>query len=79
MTRQQVIERYCLLSKKVATDVFRFTVPADCFCGDNKFAAENPAYYQYSEDVIRFIEDAVNEKLNNVPIDAPKESQSPGD
>ena len=79
MTRQQVIERYCLLSKKVAIEVFKFTVPADCFCGDNKFAAEHPEHYQYSDEVIQFIEDAVNEKLNNAPIAAPAEFQSPGD
>ena len=60
MNRNEVLERMCKLSTKVMIDMFDASVPADCICIDN---ARQKQYFQFSEKVMSFIEDAVNSKL----------------
>jgi hypothetical protein len=57
MTRQEVITRLCELVSLVNAEVFQFRVASDCFC------EEGNVNFQFEEEVIRFIEDAVKEKL----------------
>ena len=61
MEKQAVIERLCQLTTDVMAHGFNFSEPADCFC--NEDLQDNN--FQFSEDVILFIEAAVKEKLNN--------------
>ncbi len=64
MTQQQVIERYCMLSAKVAEEVFDYQHAADCFCKPAPSGWE----YRYEEAVIKFIEDAVQEKIASMQV-----------
>jgi len=59
MSKDQVIKQFCQLSSKVMDRVFSFSKPADCFC-ENKESVN----YQYSPEVIEFIKQAVQEKLD---------------
>jgi len=59
MTKQQVLERFCALSSKVMEDHFKCAIPADCFCDIN-----GHTFIEFDEKIIQFIEDAVQEKLN---------------
>lgn len=62
MTRDATIRRFCVLSETVMTSKFKCTESADCFCGDKP---HNPEHFRFSEDVMRFIESAVEEKLKS--------------
>jgi hypothetical protein len=58
MDRDAVVERLCELATKVRDQHFGLLHPTDCFCeGASKFN------FQFSPEVIEFIEQAVNEKL----------------
>ena len=61
ITKLSVLERLCNLSSNVCDKVYDFTVPADCFC-TNKM----DKHYLYDEQVIKFIEDAVNNKIQTI-------------
>ena len=62
MTKEQVIEKFCSLSTKVASSqTFKWSESADCFCQKEHF----PANFQFSEKIMSFIEKAVQEKLDN--------------
>jgi len=59
MNKDQVIERFCILSTKVMSQQFKSQIPADCFC------SLTPFHFQvFDERIIEFIESAVEEKLN---------------
>jgi len=58
MEKQEVLERLCELCKRVNSRKFHFSVPTCCFCGNPKDES-----FFFSEEVINFIEDAVDEKL----------------
>ena len=58
--KEQVIARFCKLSERVMKDVYHYEYPADCFCGENKIPDE---YFIFSENVMKFIEDAVNASI----------------
>lgn len=60
MTRESVLVRLCVVANRVMNEEFKLSEPADCFCGQG---ATNPAHFHFSESVMRFIEDAVDEKL----------------
>jgi len=57
--KRELVDRFCKLSRRVAHCQFRFREPADCFC-----ALHDDPYFQFSEKVIKFIEEAVEEKLD---------------
>ena len=56
MTRQEIIERFCILSTKVGAEVFQHQHAHDCFCDECKD-------FQFSELIVTFIEDAVNKAI----------------
>jgi hypothetical protein len=58
MTKQETIERFCKLSRVVLDEVFDFQSCADCFCTD-----KDERWFQFQENVMKFIEDAVDEKV----------------
>lgn len=59
MTKKEAVERLCALASHTAEKKFKWSEPADCFCG-----ADQPyPSYRFSEKVLKFIEDAVNEAL----------------
>lgn len=60
MTKQQVIEKFCKLSNKVA----KVIIPndnCDCFCGKNPLSFEGG--FQFSEEVMDFIVSSVELQL----------------
>lgn len=59
MTKDQVIERFCNLATTVNSKKFNFTRAADCFCHQS----DEQANFQFEEEVICFIEDAVEKEL----------------
>lgn len=64
MTKQQVLERFCNLAKKTMEKHFRYAKAADCFCGDNPNGMVN---FQFDEEVMEFIEKAVDKALTANP------------
>lgn len=70
MEKQEVISRFCDLSRLVIQVKYDYSIPADCFCGQNG-GFEIMGGFQYSEKVILFIEQAVKEKLGKMalPVD----------
>lgn len=60
LDKSEVIERLCELASKVGEVRFKHKIPHDCFCEDNNPTQEN---FQFDEEVLEFITDAVNEKL----------------
>lgn len=65
MTRDQVLERFCNLTTEVMKKRFNAMEAADCFCGTQDLTAYFKAgcTYQFSEKIVKYIEDAVREKL----------------
>jgi len=61
MNKDQVIKRLCALSSNVGSRKFKSSIPHDCFCEDGKNSCFS---FQFDEQIIEFIEQAVNEKLN---------------
>jgi hypothetical protein len=62
MDSVEVQQRLCLLTTRVAGEVFKWNAAADCWCGENPVSALG---YPFSmdESVLRYIEDAVQEKM----------------
>lgn len=60
MEKQEVIERFCQLSRKVNKEIFKFHRAADCFCNH----VPQLSNFQFEEEVIKFIEDSVQEAIN---------------
>lgn len=72
IARNEVVKRFCQLAMEVSRTHFNHTEAADCFCGQsaegyelNKAAMEmlGMGDYRFSDKVIKFIEEAVSEKL----------------
>jgi hypothetical protein len=61
LTKEQVIERFCELSDKVATKLYNNTEPADCFCRGEKF--NTVGSFQFSASVMNFICEVVENHL----------------
>jgi len=59
MTKQEVIARFCALSNEVMNRKFECREAADCFCSE----AEHNLGFNFSEDIMQFIERAVEAKL----------------
>jgi len=62
MKKKEIIARFCKLSTKVNNDFFKFEFAADCFCGDNNISTKMNDF-RFDEEIIKFIEDAVDKKL----------------
>lgn len=62
MDKKEAIEHFCCLASRVAGH-FKNAKESDCFCGLNKMAGDNPRIH---EDIIFFIEKAVQEKLDKL-------------
>jgi len=60
MDKSEVIEALCELADKVGEHIFNHTVASDCFC-ENGGPDE---LFRFDEEVLQFIKDAVDEKLN---------------
>lgn len=60
MTRNEVVKRFCELSSKVGAQHFHHDFSYDCFCEDS---TAHPALFSFDEAVMKFVEDAVNEKM----------------
>lgn len=62
--RQEVLERLCELTSKVGSNIDPNTVAAtDCFCTEQYPGSWEDSRYRFDDEVIEFIEAAVNEKL----------------
>jgi len=59
MDKSEVIERMCALASKVGTVRFNNTKAHDCFCGLGAMGFD----YQFEEEILDFIEDAVDKAL----------------
>lgn len=60
LDKSEVIQRFCKLASKVGEVKFKHKIPHDCFCKEKCY---NQNYFQFDEEVLEFIEDAVNDKL----------------
>ena len=60
--RTAVIKQFCRLSSKVA-EHFQWSEAADCFCKETKGPVIDEKDYRFSPKVMRFIKQAVEEKL----------------
>jgi len=65
VTKEEVLSRFCKLSDQVMTEVFKCNIPADCFCStcDTEALIFN---FQFSEQIIRFIETAVGDRIREI-------------
>ena len=63
LKREEIIRKFCQLSKDVMVKRFHARIPADCFCDiDNTFDSQSDKIV-FDSKVFEFIEDAVNEKI----------------
>lgn len=60
LEKAEVIEALCILADKVGEHKFNHTVASDCFCENG----DPEEYFRFDEEVLQFIKDAVDEKLN---------------
>ena len=60
LDKLEVIQRFCKLSSKVGEVKFKHKIPQDCFCNEKCY---NQNYFQFGEEVLEFIEDAVKDRL----------------
>ena len=63
MKKVDVIRKLCSLSTNVGNEVFGNLNPHDCFCDMSKM--RNPCDFQFSEEIIAFIETAILEKIQS--------------
>lgn len=61
MDKHEVIEAFCKLSREVMEKKFNFIQPADCFCNPG---AKPMGSYQFSTEIMQFIENAVRKELD---------------
>lgn len=61
MDKSEVIEALCVLADKVGEHKFKHTVASDCFC---QKVGPPDELFRFDEEVLQFIKDAVDEKLN---------------
>ena len=66
LDKQQIISRLCALATKVGEDAFNNRKAHDCFCGDNKVDGRFSGGFQFEEEVLCYIESAVNHKLSKI-------------
>lgn len=67
MDKKDVVERLCDLASRVGSKAFNNMKAHDCFCeagGAEKRAAHALGDFQFEDDVLRFIETAVNKRLD---------------
>ncbi len=69
MTKKEFIKRLCALVSNVNSNHFHNGFASDCFCGESPLSEDNPIV---SELVIKFIEDAVKEKIEQDPTEIRK-------
>ena len=65
MRKNQVIERFCKLSRAVSQQRFKSQEAADCIC-EPSHSLMAIGGYQFSEQVMHFIETAVHDELARV-------------
>lgn len=58
LTKGEVRERLCRLATEVMSKKFGYLQPADCFCKDH-----TKGDYQFSDEILKYVEDAVNQKM----------------
>ncbi len=66
LTKDDVIRRLCSLTSKVMRERFNYKVPADCLCNDGP---ADPYGFRFSDQVLKFVEDAVTRALQEQPSD----------
>lgn len=60
MDKSEVIEALCILANEAGEHRFNHTVASDCFC---QYSGPDESFL-FDEEVLQFIKDAVDEKLN---------------
>jgi hypothetical protein len=58
MTKAKVIERLCALCSEVGDAVYQHSYATDCFCGPDT------TNFQFEEIILKYIEEAVKEKID---------------
>ena len=61
MTHTEILRRFCLLAELVNREQFKFAIPTDCFCNDRH--TQDNIHFQFSDQVMEFIEEAVKQQL----------------
>jgi len=61
MEKQEIMEKLCSLSTLVGREIYKSTIPHDCWCREN-VATD----FMFDEEIIKYIEDAVCEKINKL-------------
>ena len=65
MTKREVITKFCQLSHYVNDHHFGFSFPSDCFCERDHEINSSVLDYQFSSEVIEYIEKAVKYYIKN--------------
>lgn len=60
MDKLEVVDALCVLADKVCKHKFNYTVASDCFCQNGG----PDELFRFDEEVLQFIKNAVDEKLN---------------
>jgi len=63
MTRQEVLSKLCEITSEVGREVYHSQYAHDCFCGASKFADKGIFKFLFESQVLDYIRDAVNEKM----------------
>jgi hypothetical protein len=58
LSKELVLERLCVMSTEVMEKVYRYQIPADCFCGKQDFGD-----FQFDDEILEFIEKAVEDAI----------------
>ena len=61
----QIKEELCIIMNKVWTETTDCYEPCDCICDKQR---HDEKYIRVDEEVIEFIKDAVDEKINNINL-----------
>jgi len=64
MSKKEIVIRLCMLTTKVMNKKYNYTEPADCFCD----ASVLNSSFNFSPEVLKFIEEAVDEKLEKETV-----------
>ena len=59
-TKDEVVQRLCMICTEIQHYKHKYETPADCFCSKSEVVDDQ---YRFDMDIVQYIEDAVHAKL----------------